>query len=95
MKTVIATLKSQIAIAKEDIQHEQDYIHQLRERIPQAKIDGDIESLLDTLVDRRETLRIRKQLLGDLRYSLYYAIRALGYNPTEIDCSEPEKFILK
>ena len=95
MRTVIATLKLQIAIAKEDIQHDKDYIEQLRSRRPQAKAEGQEMALEEIIEDRRDTLRHREELLSNLRYSLMYAIRALGYSQTDIDAFEPEKFNLK
>ena len=95
MKAIIAELKLKIAVAKEDIQHDKSYIELLRSRRPEAKKSGEIDMLEDIIEDRRETLRIREELLSNLRYSLMYAIRALGYNQTDIDAFEPEKFILK
>ena len=94
MKTVIRTLKLQIAIAKEDIQHDENYIEQLRSRRPQARAENQEEALDSIIEERRETLAVRKELLKNLRHSLTFAIRALGYKATDIDTFEPEKFVI-
>lgn len=90
MKTIIASLKVKIAVCKEDIKHDKDYIELLRSRRPEAKANGESEALEEIIEDRRELLSIRKRQLRDLRDCLCFARRANGEKPTNIDSFEPE-----
>ena len=90
MKAIIAELKLKIAVAKEDIQIDKNYIELLRSRRPEAKAEGQEEQLEEIIEDRREMLAIREQQLKDLRYTLMYARRANGERPSDINVFEPE-----
>ena len=90
MKAIIEDLKLKIAVAKEGIQHEKNYIEQLRSRRAEAKAEGQEEVLEFIIEDHKDLLNIREQLLSDLRYSLMYARRANGERPTDIDAFCPE-----
>ena len=92
MKNVIATLKKEIEAAKEEIRSEEYCINLLKESAKNASSADTRESIWMSIANRREELSVRRELLQNLRYSLMYAFRALGYNPTEIDSFEPEKF---
>ncbi len=99
MKTVIEHLKAQIEAHKEEISHTEQYREMLKGRRAETPIE-EREELENTIYTYYDTQSILEAQLSDLRYSLYYALRSMGYDDRQLNIFQPEscdaiKFVLK
>ncbi len=90
MEKVIEILKGQIADAKEWVVHYERITKVLYERLEHDLSKTELKCLQISLEDARDQLQWKRELLGDLRNSLTFALRANGMNPFEINVFEPE-----
>ena len=89
MKTVIATLKSEIANFKGMIDDKKSQLELLRERRKETP-EEEMEMLELSISEYRDTISIMKNQLSDLRYCLHFALRSCGYPENELDIFSPE-----